>query len=964
MAFSTSASLPCNTSGSPSWRWYQQVVQHLPGMSARHPSEPGTMVYDDIRLLGALLGTVISKPRGLHSIEGPELFLLIENLRRAAKYSRIEAINVSDKITSSVIEAALKQGLSTFPVSQQDECIRKTVGGFRLFLELAAIAENYHVKHRTSRNPRFIDDWAQARGVSSETAYDALRGLQLRFVSTAHPTQVYRETYLRHEQRVLALLGKLHEASTEQEEAVAVAALEDAVEKLWLTRFERWERPTVSDEARGLIPYLTVMVDALPAMLATLQNSELPTLAKKNAPVIELGSWIGGDMDGNPYTNAETLTTVLEERRQWLIKRYESTLLTLAHEYSYSHHTAFRLSPKFQHQLQQANVALDGLPAQEQPEYIQNIRHFYQREPIRQYLLLMAARLRGALQAPWHIVPLQVHPLFGYTHPDQLLQDLDTVMAELRYNVVSPVAITPLADLRQQVALFGFHWVGMDLREEASVIQQAVTDWVGGKAPGNEEPHRLEWLLAQLSQEDDAPPCQVTTDQKSSTRLVAMLKTIAVARQVFSSALGGHLLLSMTHHAHDVLAAWLLCRWCGLEQLENEAPVALVPLFETIDDLEKAPAMMAELFSNPRYAAHCNGKHIVLMAYSDSNKDGGFLTSQWHLYQAQQAITIVAKQYNISIQFYHGRGGSIGRGGGPTQRFMESLPVGATDHGLQITEQGEVLTHHYLSEENTFFHWQQYITAYLDRTLVTPPYAPDATTVAIMDRLSSHAFLAYKALKTLPGFIHYFETATPREIDSIHMGSRPSHRRAIESISDLRAIPWVFRWYQARTLLPGWYGFGSALSAVIEESPEMLAALQELYRTWPFFTALIDNSATTVLQADIHLMSSYAALGNVNGPPSEETHLILNTLIEEHALTTRMILAVTQCSELLSSPISQPMKRSFEMKRPYLDPLNYLQVYLLTQYRQQDLPEDRRRVIHRSLISSVGGVVAGLGVAG
>jgi phosphoenolpyruvate carboxylase len=922
------------------------------------------MVYDDIRLLGALLGTVISKPRGLHSIEGPELFLLIENLRRAAKSSRVEVANVPDHPPSSVIEVALKQGLSTFPISQHDECIRKTVGGFRLFLELAAIAENYHVKHRTSSNPHFIDDWAKSKGVSREAAYGALNGLRLRFVSTAHPTQVYRETYLRHEQRVLALLSKLHEAVTEQEEATAVAALEDAVEKLWLTRFERWERPTVSDEARGLIPYLTVMVDALPTMLATLQNSKVPTLDKENVPMIELGSWIGGDMDGNPHTNAETLTTVLEERRQWLIKRYESTLLSLAHEYSYSHHTAFRLSSDFEHQLQQANVALDGLAAPQQPEYIQNIHHFYQREPIRQYLLLMAARLRVALQTPWHIATLQVHPLFGYTHPDQLLQELDTVIAELNYNVVSSVAIAPLADLRHQVVLFGFHWVGMDLREEASVIQQAVTDWVGGNAPDNGSPQRLEWLMAQLSEENGPPPCQITAVQKSSTRLVAMLKTIAAARQVFSSALGGHLLLSMTHHAHDVLAAWLLCRWCGLEQVENATPVALVPLFETIDDLEKAPAMMAELFSNPLYAAHCKGKHIVLMAYSDSNKDGGFLTSQWHLYQAQQAIAAVGKQHDITIQFYHGRGGSIGRGGGPTQRFMESLPAGATDHGLQITEQGEVLTHHYLSEENTFFHWQQYITAYLERTLIIPPYAPDATTVAMMERLSRHAFQAYKALKSLPGFIHYFETATPREIDSIHMGSRPSHRRSIESISDLRAIPWVFRWYQARTLLPGWYGFGSALSAVIEESPEMLTTLQGLYQAWPFFAALLDNSATTLLQADIHLMASYAALGNVNGHLNEEAHLILNTLVAEHALTTRMILAVTQSSELLSSPMAQPMKRSFEMKRPYLDPLNYLQVHLLEQYRQPDLPEERRRVIHRSLISSVGGVVAGLGVAG
>lgn len=969
-----------------SWLYYQKVLQTLPNSAnaSPHQSVPASPVYDDIRLLGALLGRVISKPRGANSIEGPDLLLLIENLRRAAKPSK-DTLPKGERI-----KQALHDGLKAFSPAQHDECIRKVVGGFRLFLELATLAETYHAKHHqqhaaSAPSLQFVAQWANAHNVPLTDAYSALAELELRFVSTAHPTQVYRETYLRHEQQIIQLLGNWHACHQDLARDEALCQLEDRIEKLWLTRFERWEKPAVLDEARGLMPYLNVILDTLPPFLDSLTATPEE---KSVTQQLQLGSWIGGDMDGNPYTHADTLVTILEERRQWLLGHYDFKLREMAHHFSYSHFTAFALSPGFQQKLDNAFLAFCQLqssprtPSVVHPRTVNNIHHFHQREPIRQYLVLIAAKLQHTKALHWQQnVPAPSTsnlPQWVYQHPDQLIDDLEQVITELNNNHLNPISHQPLRQLIQRIRLFGFHGVGIDLREEAQLIQQALTDWVGGDAPGINDKDRQEWLYQHLTQteapEFSPPPCHIQPEQTSSHRLIGMLHAVAQARQVLSRQIGGYLLLSMTHHAHDVLAALLLCRWCQVDTSKSDTPVAIVPLFETIDDLRRAPDMLDELLSITLYASHIyykqqhQRKQHVLMAYSDSNKDGGFLTSQWHLYCAQQNILKVAQQHQVQIQFYHGRGGSIGRGGGPTQRFIQSLPYGATQNGLQITEQGEVLTHHYLSPEMAAHHWQQYVVALLDRRFLTPTTQPSQSVwYQLMDTLSEKAMDTYVALKAMPGFIEYFENATPKEIATIHIGSRPSHRRAVKTIADLRAIPWVFRWYQSRTMLPGWYGMGSAL-AQCAQTQTGLNELKTMYQQWPYFKGLMDSSATTLLQADVDLINAYAQLA-IDQDVADKTHshqmaCILQAILNEYQASVYWVQQITGATALLSHPDTEALRRSFEMKRPYLDPLNYLQIYLIHQYRTELYDDTRREILHRSLISSVGGVVAGLGVAG
>jgi phosphoenolpyruvate carboxylase len=943
--------------------WYQNIASELPGMSKNHQPRSGSDVYNDIRLLGALLGKVISTPRGDTSIEGPNLFLLIENLRRAAKKKHHNAHKARDR--QHLIEQTLQEGLSNFSTEQHAECIRKTVGGFRLFLELAAMVENYHGKHQHGLNVGFINEWAQQHNVSSQDAKNLLKDLDLRFVSTAHPTQVYRETYLRHEQDILELLSHFHSADTEHQQHRSVQSIEARIETLWLTRFERWDRPTVQDEAQGLMPYLSVMVETLPSLLHQISS---PDSSEK--PNLQLGSWIGGDMDGNPYTNAQTLSHILTERRHWLIGYYEQAIVEMSHKLSYSHHTTFHLSDEFTTQLAQRYQHFLESSYTHEEQYEKHIRHFQQREPIRQWLLLIGASLAQSKENSSNTAG------FSYESPTQLLTDLETALAELTTNRVNPISLEPLERLRTQIKLFGFHLVGIDLREEASVIQETITQWVKGDAPAaDNDKQRRDWLLNQLdiiTKNPQPPTCHITDEHVPSHRLIQMLQLVAEVQQKSSAPVGQHLLLSMTHHDHDILAAKLLCHWCGLNQ-PNQPAVKLVPLFETITDLKNAPTIMANLFKESMYQRHLikqqtQARQIILMAYSDSNKDGGYLTSQWHLYRAQQNLLKVGSDHGIAIQFYHGRGGSIGRGGGPTQRFIQALPKQASQEGLQITEQGEVLSHHYLSSENTFHHWAQYITSWLNEIQsqqhTDNAGIPSTEWVDCMDQLSAQAHQAFIQLKEMNGFIHYFETTTPHEIASIHIGSRPSHRREVKGLDDLRAIPWVFRWYQSRTMLPGWYGLGSAIRSLLIKNPQAKNQLQVMYQQWPFFAGLLNNSATTVLQADTNLMSCYAELGKTDDTQAPLIEAILKQLMNEHALTEKMILEITGEDSLLSSEDTLSMKRSFEMKRLYLDPLNYLQVHLLNQYRHSELTDDERKTVHRSLISSVGGVVAGLGVAG
>jgi phosphoenolpyruvate carboxylase len=434
----------------------------------------------------------------------------------------------------------------------------------------------------------------------------------------------------------------------------------------------------------------------------------------------------------------------------------------------------------------------------------------------------------------------------------------------------------------------------------------------------------------------------------------------------------------MTSSAEDLLSALLLLKTEGLfypvyhpgGQPEYRSHLDIVPLFETIPDLQNAVVVMREAFRNPAYRMHlaCRGnRQMIMVGYSDSNKDGGYFSSNWRIYKAQQDLWTVAKEAGIELRFFHGRGGNLGRGGGPAQRAIRALPPGTVEFGQDLTEQGEALSRYYNVPETAQARCETLLGAIIQKNLEKPSALALENLARWEDsaeRLSGYARSKYNSLvHENPHFIEYFEQVTPKEVELVKIGSRPTHRRAVQSISDLRAIPWVFRWFQSRQIIPGWYGLGTALSRFIEEdSARNTTLLKEMYGHWHFMESILENSEIILRQTDLSIARYYCTLAT----DKAHTEAIFADIEAEYNLTLRMIAEITG-SPLLSAPEMQVLKHSIALKEPYLDPLNYIQVLLLSKYRKQmaEDPENRmNEAYHRVIVSSIEGIATGLGTSG
>ncbi|MGE0201186.1 MAG: phosphoenolpyruvate carboxylase [Candidatus Melainabacteria bacterium] len=1011
---------PPETDGSlrTAWDWYQTVTADLPGMQGgSHTARPKTPVYDDIRLLGALLGRVVAmQPQPGRTtdatdkeVSGPDCFLLVEDLRRKAKESRLQ-----DETPALEEIAGIVERIAANPRDPEHiQPLLRAVDAFRIFLELASLVETWHANRQPDLEAT-LKSLTAGDDLSPEAVLEALSRIRLRLVSTAHPTQIFRTTYLKHHQVVMQHLREFHRAATPTEQERSLQAIEDWITRLWLTSFVRWEQPSVRDEAKALRNYTAVMLETFP----DLQHQLITTLAGRfrwpretvlrllTQPVLTAGSWVGGDMDGNPNVHAPDFAAILSGRRSDVLRFYQETLERIAPLYGFAVTRGISPSPVLQASIQQ-DMAEREQVRRETFTQSTGIEKYAAREPFRQKLLLMAARLAHMLShpavdlttdPPRESVARAGHP-FEYAGAAALRDDLLLLLKELSENNLPPGLLAPLEKCLTAVSLFDFYGAGIDLREDAAWVSSAARAALATTAqlPAGDDEAAWVHALAELIQSPSLPvfspgaledwlkqalraencPVALSPEGTLERRLHGMLAVMNRAQRTIGQGASPNLLLSMTHHVSDILHALLLLRLHGLASLTTGddacAGVDIIPLFETIDDLERAPGMMRELFALPvyrRYLALRGDRQVVLMAYSDSNKDGGYLTSQWRLFQAQRALMAEAEAAGLRIQFYHGRGGSIGRGGGSARQQILSLPVGSLHEGMQITEQGEVLSKHYLSTESANRYLQNLLVANFQRNLMETHGLPPAEPawVALCESLSEAGFAHYQALKNRPGFVAYFTDATPREIDTIYIGSRPSHRRKARTIADLRAIPWVFRWYQSRTMIPGWYGVGAAL-AQHTSHPQQLSALQAMYNGWDFFQALLDNSALTLMQSDMHIARHYATLLEGAEVTPDEAEAIYQDIRAEFDRTREQLLLVTGQKQLLERSDLNASRQSIEMKRAYLDPLNYLQVYLLKQYRAHaahNPPEnDPLETLYRqAFISSTGGIVAGLGTSG
>jgi phosphoenolpyruvate carboxylase len=967
-----------------------------------HPQPDDTLMML-VRLAGALLGQVLT----CH--EGEAFYLLVERLRQTAKTTR----KVDQALGWQAMNTLLDDTLAHQDEAQRLRTLEKVAAAFRLFLTLASITEQAQLQASQQGQTSQWQQWATQGDVSPADMQATLERMRLRLVATAHPTKILRQTVLAHQRHVYDLFKTLLAPHLEPaQQADCVEALLEAITLLWVTQFSRWSKPDVMDEVKTLRGYLDqTLLETVTAyhhhMEATL-HQHLGQRVAVPASVVQLGSWVGSDMDGNPFVLPHVLEQTFATHAETTLNHLMRDVQALAERLSIASYEV-TLSPPMQ-----AWLTTWAQTAEASGLHTMHFADQLEREPFRLFANLLLARLthtrryltsgqafapygaeRGLLQAQL----LPDNQRLRFSSPAEFDEALALLQSELIALGFARTAHHAVANLRRKLGLFGFHALSQDLREDAEVVGHLAHRLTQAyklpeKPSQPDDPtqpdlhdawhHYLSALEQTLLEGRQVVPDGLlglpavvaeaaTTEPLQSRRLLGMLAVVASAQQSLGAACCQNFILSMTQRLSDVLHAQLILKNQGLfyQDLEGvyHSQLDIVPLFETIDDLNNAPTVLEAMFSSPAYWCQLQArglKQLVMLGYSDSNKDGGYTASNWGLYKAQQALLAVAQRHGVELRFFHGRGGNIGRGGAPTQRAIKALPAGSVWAGQDLTEQGEVLARQYNLTDTAWLHLDTVITAMLQAS-ATPAPQPSAEALALMDELSVASVEAYQAvIHKHPHFLTYFEQVTPREVELVKIGSRPSKRRSMASLKDLRAIPWVFRWFQSRQILPGWFGLGQALATVANRygQAELLTTLQHHYATWPFFRSLIENCQISLRQTDLSIAAYYVhQLGQ-----DPDTLLPVLALIQaEYDRTLAWVTQITQ-HPLLGQPHEARLKASIALKEPYLDPLNYLQVRLLASYRsacdQPERDEATLTLLERAIVTSIEGVAVGLGTTG
>jgi phosphoenolpyruvate carboxylase len=688
-------------------------------------------------------------------------------------------------------------------------------------------------------------------------------------------------------------------------------------------------------------------------------------------PFLRLGSWIGGDQDGNPNVGPQTLLEALHLQRSHLLEHYRSSLEALATEYSQSlNHCT---NTEALRQSIECDAAL-------MPEYDRELGPQTALEPYRRKCSFIWKRLEATLTSSSG----QANPAIAYRSAQQLLDDLLLVRDSLEANGERETAQGALSTLIRQVEVFGLHFASLDVRQHSKRHEAAlaellrVTGLLAGE-PGEytalDEEARVR-LLENLLRDPRVLPRQSLKLSEETRHVLATFDAIRHAREEFGEQAVTCYIISMARTLSDLLEVQFFCKEAGITNLP------IVPLFETIDDLRSCTTVLESAFTHPIYRrqlAACGNRQQVMLGYSDSSKDGGILTSSWELYQAQSRLAELGSRSGIGITIFHGRGGAIGRGGGPIYEAILGQPPGSVNGRIRITEQGEMLSFKYGLHNIALRNLELVISGVVESSLPQEqlkkarqqqPASDPETWPQIMQQLSACAYSRYRHLiYENPDFLRYFEQATPiLELGWLNIGSRPARRSKGRSIEELRAIPWVFSWMQSRYVLPSWFGVGSAIEAYLAPDPSCLATLQDMYQHWPFMRAFLDNLQMTLSKADIHIARHYAQLVD-----DEDVRQRLSTEIEqEYERTKRLLIQITGGKELLdNAPVLQ---RSIALRNPYVDPLSYFQVALLRRLRSLSGPlmldeskaqeanaqERERARLTYAVLLTINGIAAGL----
>ncbi|RBL82352.1 phosphoenolpyruvate carboxylase [Streptomyces cavourensis] len=943
--------------------------------ASRLQSDSAEPLRHDIRLLGRLLGDVIAE------CEGKRVFDTIETLRRTAVKFRREGNDADGRL--------LEQRVKRLEGSDPNSVAR----AFSYFLHLANIAEDRDQNRR--QRARALTGDAPARG-SLRDAVQTLAGhgvspARIRRllaeacvmpVLTAHPTEVQRKSTLDVHREIASALAQRDTPLTPEELAELDAALLGRVATLWQTRMLRYTRLTVADEIENALSYyrstFLPVIPRLYADLSKLLNRDGPKpFAAPPAPLepfLRMGSWIGGDRDGNPNVDAGTLERALLRQATVLFEHYLQEVHALGAELSI---TTLLIAADAD-LLALADRSGDDSPHRSDEPYRRALVGVYAR------LAATAQRLTGQNLARRSTVAAA-----PYDAPQELSADLAIIAASLAAHHGAPIGKLRLAGLQQAVEVFGFHLATVDLRQSSDVHERALAELftrAGATHDGRpldylalDEAARVALLRAELAQARPLASPWIAYSE-DTTRELAVLRAAAAGRQRYGKQAVRQTIVSHTETLSDLLEVMVLQKEAGLiapagQDIPAEDGLMVVPLFETIPDLQRGADIMAAWLDLPeirqRVKQAQNGAQEVMLGYSDSNKDGGFLTSNWSLYQAERALVDVFSARHVRLRLFHGRGGSVGRGGGSSFDAILAQPPGTVAGQIRLTEQGEVIQSKYKDAEVGRWHLELLVAATLESSLAPRAEATSAEDAHMahhgpaMTFMSETAQRSYRGLVyDTPRFAEYFFAATPiAEIAGLNIGSRPASRKKGQRIEDLRAIPWGFSWAQCRLMLTGWYGMGSAIEAYLEtgapDAPRSkrgrLAQLREMAQDWPAFRTLLSNMEMVLAKSDLAIAARYAQLVPQRGLREK----IFGQISAEHARTLAMLKLLTRRELLADNPTLQDSLRE---RFAYIDPLNYLQIDLIRRHRaalKHPNPDADERV-QRAIHLTINGIAAGL----